>query len=1068
MAEIDEDTPITSLHTQSLEDNDPSDETQDFRLLAALTLKSGQLPKRGEKDFEPHGTKHQDGVLEASRQAMHDALAYTRAHIPKNHIRGLYYGDASLKRDEVVLEDWRKGLDEDHVVLVESVKGPHFKTMGKATLGKKHPSLWLLPEEALYLVERGNLDLWWPTRSSFTGVVHDEDDDQQDNGGKEVKAEALEGIDEGAPMSLQAAYAMLIGNNGERGKVSLDRYTVYANLKRNGYAVFRAPEWDPTKPGESHSFQVVNSLKESPSIFDWLFGLFGEVESQHPPFGPLVKPGMYRSYNAIYRQIAIVPRHKPSPVPENSSPPAEDPYRVVFHLWKPTNILSFAKTNPGSPDFRVAITDARSTFIPSLTQITSLLESTPWDPPSAELSGPAKVYQRLRHGWRNVVLAVVDQGIISYLRLGETGFGEERLCDRFDEGSIRGGGSSTPATLRCTLCNRNRTCCRPCKSRAFVHLITLSLLPIAPNLLYLVWSTVNAQPKVRGEWEALGPICMPDNSMELDGFEGNTPAEPRSPIPGSTRNTPIREDAEKGIIVDAPSMELAETSAILLNNHEEEEDEDVVTPYYKRKRTSVNYNLDDLSFDKLRGTPHEEPVIKRSRTQPKVRGVIIGVWRDSSEVDDADKHVIYGFIDIHDRLRTRIYGMNRRGEELVGNIPMGAGGCWVTFPRIIFDPHLKTLTSAEIKEYVKLRSEATPETTPEERAEADSQAVLKAKQIVAEETASPGNKPIVHRPSLGRQSSHRQSLPRQTIHKTPSFQAVNAATPTGQKLHPSVTSDAKPHGVILGYWADSDEPRLEDKHAVFGVLSGTDCFRVKVQRVTRDGRFVDGNFPTGAGALWLHYEKVVFEPHLAGLTRPEVKEYCRIRQQEMLQRETSDERRNNELKAVKTAKAIVASEGLNNGIDHTPRATIPPLEMETRHSSRSEHKTHARQQAESEAASERARKEKSEAIERQHEKTRKEVAQAEAQIQEAAQIELKNNLKKLNKVWVAQQNAAAFPKAGSSNGASASEEVKYHNGIKYERKQGGPFQGKLVSAAQILSIDGEDYVEYRILTKPSF
>ncbi|KAH8684412.1 tRNA-splicing endonuclease subunit sen54 N-term-domain-containing protein [Tricladium varicosporioides] len=446
MADMDEDTPIASLHPQSLEDNDPSDETQDFRLLAALNSKSGQLPKRGEKDFEPHGTKHQDGILAASREAMHDALAYTRFHNPKNHIRGFYYGDESLKRDEVVPAELLQGLDEDHCVVVHSIKGPHFKTMGKSPTGTKSPSLWLLPEEALYLVERGNLDLWWPTRSSFIARG-----DGEENGGAEEQPESSEKIDDGAPMSLQAAYAMLIGNDGQRGKVSLDRYTVYANLKRNGYVVFRAPEWDPTKPGESHKFQVVKS-QESTSLFTWLFDkLFVDAKIEHPPYGPLVKPGMYRSYNAIYQQIAIVPRHKPSPVPENPSPPAEDPYRVVFHLWKPTNTMNFAKTNPGLPDFRVAITDARTTFIPSLPQLTSLLESTPWDPPRADMSGPTKVYHRLRHGWRNVVLAVVDQGVISYLRLGETGFGEEKLSDRFDEGSIRGnkrGGGAGPGRGR--------------------------------------------------------------------------------------------------------------------------------------------------------------------------------------------------------------------------------------------------------------------------------------------------------------------------------------------------------------------------------------------------------------------------------------------------------------------------------------------------------------------------------------------------------------------------------------------------------------------------------------------
>lgn len=499
-----------------------------------------------------------------------------------------------------------------------------------------------------------------------------------------------------------------------------------------------------------------------------------------------------------------------------------------------------------------------------------------------------------------------------------------------------------------------------------------------------------------------------------------------------------------------------------------------MTPYYKRKRQSINYNLDDMTYDKLSGTPTDEPLAKRPRANgPKVRGVIIGVWRDSSEPDDADKHVIYGFIDIHDRLRTRIYGMNRRGEELIGNVPTGAGGCWVTFPRIIFDEPLRSLNSAEIKEYVKLRSEAKPEATVEAQHEADQKAILKAKQIVAEETASPAARPVVHRQSLGRGSrgGHRESLPRQTLHKTPSFQAVNAANIQTPKASPY--TDSKPLGVLVGYWADSDEPRLEDKHAVFGVLSGTtDCFRVKVQRVTRDGRFVDGNFPIGAGGLWIHYDKVVFEPHLAGFTRPEVKEYCRIRQRDLEHRESERERKANELKAVEQAKAIVLAEGLNNGNIETPR--IPPLEMETRHSARSEVKMAARQQQEADAAAaEKTRKEKAEAIERQHEKTRKEVAMAEAVIQEAAQQELKNNMKKLNKVWVAQQAVTSNSPGPSFASAPPSaplptDEIKFYNGIKYERKQNGPFQGKLVSSAQILTIDGEDYVEYRVLTKPSF
>ena len=184
----------------------------------------------------------------------------------------------------------------------------------------------------------------------------------------------------------------------------------------------------------------------------------------------------------------------------------------------------------------------------------------------------------------------------------------------------------------------------------------------------------------------------------------------------------------------------------------------------------------------------------------------------------------------------------------------------------------------------------------------------------------------------------------------------------------------------------------------------------------------------------------------------------------------------NEKEAIRKAKEIIAQGGekepLANGLEQRTRGSSEIL-MEVRHSARSEHRVSARQQAEIEATAERLRQEKieaREARERQIAKNRKEVAAA---AEEQAQVELKNNLKKLNKVWVAQQQVGNGVSLNSNTAPATvpltvGEEVKYHNGIKYERKQAGPFQGKLVSAAQILSIDGEDYVEYRVLTKPSF
>jgi len=52
--------------------------------------------------------------------------------------------------------------------------------------------------------------------------------------------------------------------------------------------------------------------------------------------------------------------------------------------------------------------------------------------------------------------------------------------------------------------------------------------------------------------------------------------------------------------------------------------------------------------------------------------------------------------------------------------------------------------------------------------------------------------------------------------------------------------------------------------------------------------------------------------------------------------------------------------------------------------------------------------------------------------------------------------------------SGADDTLIHAAGITYERKTTGPFTGKLVSKGTIINIDGEDYVEYRVLTKPSF
>ncbi|KAF2088960.1 tRNA splicing endonuclease-like protein subunit [Saccharata proteae CBS 121410] len=393
MQDGDADEDVVHLSGANQEQVDLSDETQDFRFLANLSLGengTSSLPKRGEKDFEPHSTNKQASALEASRDAMHAAISHTRIHNPKNHILATY--DATT-----------------NMACVENVKGQIFRTMGRHVQGK----MWLLPEEALYLLERGSLDVRWP---------------------------AEEDEDEGVPMSLQGAYAAFIGmENGVGGSLTLERYTVYAGLKRSGYIVQRADSW--TGHTGTLEEESMPSADQTRGAF-WKLGVFSELwrrivhtEPKHPihrySTGPLVTPGLYRSYEDVYRLLNLIPAYDPRTPPKLSDSFSTSPYHVAYFVYKPSP--TWKKTAPGSPDFRICVVNARETTVPTLDQLNDLLASTPYNPPKKDVH----IYQKVKHGYRNVILAVVDQGIASYMRIADAAFGMEEV---FVRPPPRGGG----------------------------------------------------------------------------------------------------------------------------------------------------------------------------------------------------------------------------------------------------------------------------------------------------------------------------------------------------------------------------------------------------------------------------------------------------------------------------------------------------------------------------------------------------------------------------------------------------------------------------------------------------
>jgi tRNA-splicing endonuclease subunit Sen54 len=109
---------------------------------------------------------------------------------------------------------------------------------------------------------------------------------------------------------------------------------------------------------------------------------------------------------------------------------------VTFNVYKPE--AGYKKTDPGLPEFYVSVIDARSSDVPSEPYLDGLLSQTPFHAPGQNQS----VHRRLKDGYRNVILAVVDQGIISFLNVSDAGFGLEKIWKREHGGSTKGMGRS--------------------------------------------------------------------------------------------------------------------------------------------------------------------------------------------------------------------------------------------------------------------------------------------------------------------------------------------------------------------------------------------------------------------------------------------------------------------------------------------------------------------------------------------------------------------------------------------------------------------------------------------------
>ncbi|KAJ7772587.1 tRNA-splicing endonuclease subunit sen54 N-term-domain-containing protein [Mycena maculata] len=414
------------------------------------------IPRRGEKEFEPQpggGSGLQVHVLDRSRNAMFDALRATR----------------TISSKAVSYAMWHPDLARAHVIVA---RGTLFTSIGHSAprlvvtadgAEKYHKRMELLPEEALYLIERGTVFCWKEANLDLTGV------------------DGLEDV-LGPPMSVQQAFSEMIGTED----LTLERYQVYAYLKRLGYVVTRAtapnslypmpPPFD-LSPLNQKSRSILNRIV---SIFPLWFTKASRFLSGGfnwwKPFRMnrwllQAKNYGYRNYGTIFRALRFIPAGHGIPLlPTKSEPPAKpSPYRIFFNVHKPAT--PYRKSAPCLPDYQITVINARTTPMPTLRELTDLFDISPemppplprqrrplkgaapplfnpkpvpappplsvsrrilywFRPPPPESTVPARrphPFMAIKAGRKTVVIAVCDAGSTSFFRFGQGAFSEWAL-----------------------------------------------------------------------------------------------------------------------------------------------------------------------------------------------------------------------------------------------------------------------------------------------------------------------------------------------------------------------------------------------------------------------------------------------------------------------------------------------------------------------------------------------------------------------------------------------------------------------------------------------------------------
>ena len=400
------------------------------------------IPKRGEKDYEPDNTNIQEVLLYRAQKTMFDTLENSvRGTIIKNQVKAYY-------------------IPDKHIGWIPHAKGNFVQTMGETDKGGK---LWLHYFEFLYLAERGTITPFWKTNNDIEIPLSIEDLYSYFKNQKEMDDFAIYAYLKRLGFIVQSTNEFIISQN----KLSFYPPSISKphciNILQNITSIFN---------------KTYNSLFNGIIFSQWHCSFMKYTTS------PQIYMSLSRliSYNRVPNSVKEL--HRDYQLHLKDTTVLDEALTITFNVWKPNP--TFKRKIPELPDYQIVTynKNINSQKFPTYKELQKLFQSLNYkfnylmDPsdsefwnqhtyiggiqrkkilddidnnprnktkptkketkipkttinkrekPKRKLPPHIQQLKRLKNGYRSFLLAIMDNGIVSFSRISEADFGSENV-----------------------------------------------------------------------------------------------------------------------------------------------------------------------------------------------------------------------------------------------------------------------------------------------------------------------------------------------------------------------------------------------------------------------------------------------------------------------------------------------------------------------------------------------------------------------------------------------------------------------------------------------------------------